>query len=1019
MKLFKILGYFSVLIFTLLLWNKQNLQAQNCFADFTYEATELQVKFTDQSTADNTTIEKWKWSFGNGISVTQQNPTVNYVEAGKYEVCLTITTSDGCENTYCEIISVYKEGENCQALFEIQGLDLAIVCIDQSVSLSGAAITSWLWDFGDGTISNEQNPEHGYNKNGTYNVCLLIDTEDGCSAEYCEKITVGIGGGGDCKAYFEYEQDDNIVNFYDLSWGELPIVLWEWIINGEVVTEEPVFSYNFQEPGNYEVCLNISTESGCFADYCDYVLVEEIGGSCWADFMFSVDIQSLKVDFIDFSDLLDNDTFKSWTWDFGDNTAPSTEQNTSHTYTTEGVYEVCLSIETSLGCSDTECKPVNVTTVECLAQFELVPDGLLVGTINLSVFEGNDVKYNWDFGDGLGFSTTAEPTHLYKEPGTYLVCLTLISGDDCKSESCQEITVTDGGGGDDCKFQYSVNGMTLEIEPIFTIPEITIVFDYGDGNEGVSFTHTYESEGIYEVCMTQTDMFTGETCTYCEVIYIGEIAFCEANFEWIVNDMIVSFIDKSNASGEIMEWFWDFGDGNSSQDQDVVHKYEKPGVYFVCLFIVSDSSCIDEYCEEVLIEEKLECEAQFDYVANELLVDFMDMSQSQSNIVYWEWDFDNGETSNEPNTTVEYQSAGTYNVCLTIKTEKGCKNTFCNLVHVGDGQSPDCTFSYGTDPDDVMTVFFLPLLPDDLGAYKWTFGDGESSNEIDPEHNYKDAGTYTVCLQVTDIQTGASCEACKDIKVGNINPDCTASFDYTTEELVGHFISTSTPENEIDVYIWTIGNIDYIGKQISHDFGAAGVYEVCLLIETKLGCSSTHCENIEVPSGLECTADFTYSINGLAIDVVDNSQGDAPVIEWLWSFGDGNFSEAPNTTYTYDLPGTYNVCLGIGTENGCNDFVCKELTVKDDVGIKDNSLPEGISIYSTLVEEDIIIYNEGLYAPEISLINSLGQIVLSDIRLEQQTTINIPVVNLPKGIYFIQLKDSDGNRWVEKIIVQH
>lgn len=143
----------------------------------------LTVSFVDLSLGG---VTSWLWSFGDGTSSTEPNPTHTYAVAGTYTVGLSITTQSGCESTVAFEICV---GSNCW--FNIPGCQAMFIPLPDSLggngiqfvdlSLSNGPITSWQWSFGDGTASTEQNPFHEYSQSGTYTVSLTI-TSDSCNS---------------------------------------------------------------------------------------------------------------------------------------------------------------------------------------------------------------------------------------------------------------------------------------------------------------------------------------------------------------------------------------------------------------------------------------------------------------------------------------------------------------------------------------------------------------------------------------------------------------------------------------------------------------------------------------------------------------------------------------------------------------------------------------------------------------------------------------------------------------------
>lgn len=167
-----------------------------CHAAFLFNQPDLNqpsLNFTDKSTSDGT-IGFWNWDFGDGTTSSEQNPTHTYDNPGTYTVCLTITDDDGvCSSHICQHVVVHHPPAGvCHAIFISQQIDpnqLTISFTDQSTS--DGTIGSWVWDFGDGSTSTEQNPSHTYPNPGTYTVCLFItDIDGGCTSHVCHHVTV-------------------------------------------------------------------------------------------------------------------------------------------------------------------------------------------------------------------------------------------------------------------------------------------------------------------------------------------------------------------------------------------------------------------------------------------------------------------------------------------------------------------------------------------------------------------------------------------------------------------------------------------------------------------------------------------------------------------------------------------------------------------------------------------------------------------------------------------------------------
>ena len=170
-----------------------------CLAFYQYTLGQCPtVGFFDGSTASGS-ILAWSWDFGDGGTHALQNPAHTYAANGSYIVCLTISTDDFCQDTYCDTITITCIAPpSCQASYQYTLGQCPTVGFFDGSTASGS-ILAWSWDFGDGGTHALQNPTHTYGQNGTYLVCLTISTDDFCQNTYCDSITVsclvGIGAG--------------------------------------------------------------------------------------------------------------------------------------------------------------------------------------------------------------------------------------------------------------------------------------------------------------------------------------------------------------------------------------------------------------------------------------------------------------------------------------------------------------------------------------------------------------------------------------------------------------------------------------------------------------------------------------------------------------------------------------------------------------------------------------------------------------------------------------------------------
>lgn len=145
----------------------------------------------------------------------------------------------------------------CDPFFEVLFLDCPTLSfIDATATLPDAPIVSWLWDFGDGTISTEENPSHTYPIEGTYEVCMTVATEGGCENTLCLDIIVNCAN--DCLLAMEVEQ--NSCSSYTFTAEAPPSVPIFWFVNDIFHQDEGnIFGFLTDEPGIYTICGGYET----------------------------------------------------------------------------------------------------------------------------------------------------------------------------------------------------------------------------------------------------------------------------------------------------------------------------------------------------------------------------------------------------------------------------------------------------------------------------------------------------------------------------------------------------------------------------------------------------------------------------------------------------------------------------------------------------------------------------------------------------------------------------------------
>jgi PKD repeat protein len=431
------------------------------------------------------------------------------------------------------------------------------------------------------------------------------------------------------------------------------------------------------------------------------------------------------------------------------------------------------------------------------------------------------------------------------------------------------------------------------------------IWDFGDNTTGVGQmpVHTYSIPGTYWACLTieEIDANGNIVCTdtYCDSVWadttgINPPPFCYADFTstQVSASDSTFFTSLSSGTNASTSYFWDFGDGTTSTDENPVHLYATSGWYYVCLTIMdSTNNCYDTYCYNlnIVIASSGGCQAYFYGVPGWGMntIAFSDMSAGSA--TNWLWDFGDGNTSTQQNPVHTYSATGSgfYLVCLTI-TEYDpitqaliCTDTYCDSIYLSNQQPCSSSF-YGQDLGGntiQITNTSTPNTPmpwPTTGVWNWDMGDGTNYTMGAPTHTYTVAGTYYVCLEYLFINsaTGDTCISnfCDSVTVTSGTMPCQAAFcaiqdstviitqnpNGTTTTTIGDaffFCDLSTPVGMIQSWQWDMGdngagqylqNTSSTSQMPVYEYDTNGVYYVCLTIVTTGGqCTSTTCDSVD------------------------------------------------------------------------------------------------------------------------------------------------------------------------------
>ena len=808
-------------------------------------------------------------------------------------------------------------------------------CAALSVSFKDISTGSprfWNWDFGNGQLSNQQNPNTVYYNPGTYAVSLVVRNADGTNGvTKTNYITVDPAPQADFTSDYTITCLPSVIQFKDLSQPVSgTITKWEWDFgDGSAASTLTSPAHTYTATGFYNVTLKVTSSTGCVNVNTKGRYIRVLEG-IKAAFIDSVSRVCQPPFNATFSNQTSGPGTIAYNWSFG-NGGTSTATNPATTYSSPGTYTVKLSAKSDLGCSDSVQRSVVIGSTA--TSFTSADSACLNSAVVLrNTSSTAPASSVWNFGDGTGSQQT-NPTKTYTVPGTYQIKL-VNTYSTCTDSATRTIRIpalpaadfTSTNAAVACRAPLNVNFRDQ------SAGATQWSWNFGDGSTSTQQnpSHNYTAAGEYTVTLAITNASgcqnsvskTGFVKVTRPTVSIGNAPTggC-APFTFSTYPVV-------NAVDGLASVLWDFGEaGATSTLQNPSYTYNNLGNFTVKLRITTQGGCTDSVTlpNAVVTGTK----TTVDFTSNRVqscvdsVINFTNTSAPLASVL---WDFGDGTTSTAANPSHSYKLIGKYDVTLT-NTNNGCPSTVKKPQYV-TVLPPIAAFSYKTDCVTQLSVFFTDESSIDTNmpvSYLWQFGDAanSTSTQKNPTFTYAAAGNYTVKLTVTN--GGCTNTLVQQISL-NFN---SANFTITPADTVCkhtnvRLLCDAFIYQRIDLYEWKQDNGPFLGgfPDRYYMLDTNGTYKFTLAIRDKSGCKDTVSKFVTV---IGATARFTavnpVGCRNTTVTFNDASTPKADIVKWTFNFGDGTTQSytAPPFTHLYKDTGSYTVSLTIQDKKGCGD----------------------------------------------------------------------------------------------------
>jgi len=719
------------------------------------------------------TTDSWTWVVGNDTFSLDENPVYDFEYPGTYDVTL-IATHNGCVESlvrpnYITVLapnSAFTINYDCEDKYTVN-------IVNNSFGADSLGWTLYLSETDSIVSADSIFGQYTFAERGLYPIKHIAKNYDtGCDDSFTDTIRIvdpiasyAVDTLRGC-APFEIQLTNNSQDAFSFEYVS-DVAEIDSIFNPEP-------NVIFYEGGILASPLLIVTDIHECKDtfqFVDSVIVNKLVADI--DFPPVICVPDLAI-FADQSiDVLGTPT--EWQWKIEPLGFQSEEQNPELYIDEVGFYDIEFKVTDDWGCQDSLFLTQAINAVEIIPDFTFDSLGCSWAPIQFNALgdNGSVASYDWDFGDG-STSDLANPSHTYNAEGTYSVCLTMNDIRGCGKTICKDNIVDII----DPRASFDADPVSATCPPLLTtfenqsIDADSYIWIFGD-NSGASTnespSHVYTSSGKFDVILiAQSTPVCRDTLVLEDFITVeGPIGSFVAD---VAPTCLPVDVRLDATSDDYYKYVWDLGNGILDSVPDIVnadtisYTYTIPGTYTPKLIITDSTGCTRSFAGEQIKLDLIELDFS---VSSEpicgppLPVSLENLSSGTTDDVDYVWNINGPDSyaSQDKNPTIEVQQTGTYEVSLTAEYGD-CVDTLTVPDFMEISDIPLVSFEIVANQlcEDVNAQFINTSTVDygEFATWEWDFGDGNTSTEESPVHQYEGVESQTITLRAI---TDKGCEA--------------------------------------------------------------------------------------------------------------------------------------------------------------------------------------------------------------------------------------------------------------------